>query len=166
ERLINVVKNDISDDSSNDPLLEEADLFLASDNSILPGIKNYAYDSEGDIRFLEELLIDDSIPFPINESSESDFDNPSIPRPPPEPPDVDFEPDSGEEILVVMNDIDVFECLDLRDNFDVSNNENDDYFPFMFVIRIFLHYLIYSKVFTFLLSAESEDTIFDPGISV
>nr|GEU57858.1 hypothetical protein [Tanacetum cinerariifolium] len=36
ERLINVMKNDISDDSSNDPLLEEADLFLASDNSIPP----------------------------------------------------------------------------------------------------------------------------------
>nr|GEW65538.1 reverse transcriptase domain-containing protein [Tanacetum cinerariifolium] len=34
ERLINVVKNDIFDVSSNDPLLEEADLFLASDNSI------------------------------------------------------------------------------------------------------------------------------------
>nr|GFD24272.1 hypothetical protein [Tanacetum cinerariifolium] len=34
DRLINVVKNDISDDSSNDPLLEEANLFLASDNSI------------------------------------------------------------------------------------------------------------------------------------
>nr|GFA32841.1 hypothetical protein [Tanacetum cinerariifolium] len=34
ERLINVVKNDISDESTNDPLLEEADLFLASDNSI------------------------------------------------------------------------------------------------------------------------------------
>nr|GFC93220.1 hypothetical protein [Tanacetum cinerariifolium] len=37
ERLIYVIKNDISDDSSNDPLLEEADLFLASDNSIPPG---------------------------------------------------------------------------------------------------------------------------------
>nr|GEW48407.1 hypothetical protein [Tanacetum cinerariifolium] len=36
ERLIYVVKNDISDNSSNDPLLEEADLFLASDNSIPP----------------------------------------------------------------------------------------------------------------------------------
>nr|GFA56805.1 hypothetical protein [Tanacetum cinerariifolium] len=84
-RLINVVKNDIFDDSSNDPLLEEANLFLASDNSIPPGIKNFADDSKGDIRFLEALLIDDSIPFPNNESSESDFDNPSIPRSPPEP---------------------------------------------------------------------------------
>nr|GFB29599.1 hypothetical protein [Tanacetum cinerariifolium] len=53
ERLINLVKNDISDDSSNDPLLEEADLFLASDNLIPPGIENVANDSEGDIRFLE-----------------------------------------------------------------------------------------------------------------
>nr|GEV03967.1 hypothetical protein [Tanacetum cinerariifolium] len=79
ERLINVVKNDIFDDSSNDPLLEEADLFLASNNSIPPGIENFGDDSEGNICFLEALLIDDSIPFPNNESSESDFDNPSIP---------------------------------------------------------------------------------------
>nr|GFB27966.1 hypothetical protein [Tanacetum cinerariifolium] len=53
ERLINVMKNDISDDSSNDFLLEEVDLFLASDNSIPPGIENIGYDLEGDIRFLE-----------------------------------------------------------------------------------------------------------------
>nr|GFB72095.1 hypothetical protein [Tanacetum cinerariifolium] len=88
--------NDISDDSSNDPLLEEADLFLASDNSIPPGIENFGDDSEGDIYFLEALLIDDSIPFPNNESSESDFDNPSFPRPPSKPPDdeFDFEPDA------------------------------------------------------------------------
>nr|GEX62527.1 reverse transcriptase domain-containing protein [Tanacetum cinerariifolium] len=79
ERLINVLKNKIFDDSTSDPLLEEADLFLASDNLIPPGIENFAYDSEGDIRFLEALLIDDSIPFPVNESSESDFDNPSFP---------------------------------------------------------------------------------------
>nr|GEU84010.1 hypothetical protein [Tanacetum cinerariifolium] len=79
ERLINVVKNDIPDDSTIDPLLEEADLFLASDNSIPSGIENFAYDSKGDIRFLEELLIDDSIPFPNNESSASDFDNPLFP---------------------------------------------------------------------------------------
>nr|GEZ40639.1 hypothetical protein [Tanacetum cinerariifolium] len=58
ERLINLVKSNISDDSSNDLLLEEADLFLTFDNSIPPGIENVANDSEGDIRFLEELLID------------------------------------------------------------------------------------------------------------
>nr|GEU29157.1 hypothetical protein [Tanacetum cinerariifolium] len=137
ERLINVLKNDIFDDSSYDPLLEEADLFLASDNSIPPGIENFADDSKGDIRFLEELLINDSILFPNNESSNSNFeDNPSVPRPLPEPPyaNFDFELDAGEEISVVMNNIDELECLDPRDEFDVSNNENDDYFPFMFVI--------------------------------
>nr|GFC56731.1 hypothetical protein [Tanacetum cinerariifolium] len=59
ERLINLMKNDISD-SSNDPLLEEVNLFL-SDDSIPPGIENVADNPEGDVRFLEELLIDDSI---------------------------------------------------------------------------------------------------------
>nr|GEZ08210.1 hypothetical protein [Tanacetum cinerariifolium] len=160
ERLINIVKNDMSDDSLNDPLLEEADLFLASDNSIPPGIENFVDDLKGDIYFLEELFIDDSIPFSNNESSESDFDNPLFPRPPLEPPD--FETDAGEEISVMMNTTDELECLDPRDEID----EDDDYFPFMFVIRIFTPYLICSKVFSFLLSAESEDTIFDPGISV
>nr|GFB42618.1 hypothetical protein [Tanacetum cinerariifolium] len=104
ERLIILVKNNIPDDSSNDSLLEEVDLFL-SNNSIPPGIEN---------------------------------ENPSIPRPPPEPPDV--ETDAGEEILVMMNDKD----------------EDVDYFYSMFVI--------FDKMFS-LLSAESEDTIFDPGLS-
>nr|GFB92337.1 hypothetical protein [Tanacetum cinerariifolium] len=53
-------RNDNFDNSSNDPLLEEADLFF-SDDSIPPGIKNVADDPEGDVRFLEELLIDESI---------------------------------------------------------------------------------------------------------
>nr|GEZ89814.1 hypothetical protein [Tanacetum cinerariifolium] len=78
----------------------QADLFLASDNSIPSGIENFGDDSEWDIRFLEELLIDDSIPFPNNEAS--DFDNPSFLRPPSEPPDAEFdlEPNAREEILV------------------------------------------------------------------
>nr|GFC31114.1 hypothetical protein [Tanacetum cinerariifolium] len=125
----------IPNDSSNDPLLEEADLFLSSDNTIPPGIENVADDPEENIRFLEKLLIDDSIL--SHESSDSNFEeNPSILRPPPEPPDA--ETDVGEEILVVMNDKDMFD---------------EDYYFFMF-----------DKVFS-LLSAESEDTIFDPGIS-
>nr|GEY14058.1 hypothetical protein [Tanacetum cinerariifolium] len=92
-------------------------------------------ENEGDIRFLEELLIDDSIL--SHDSYDFNFeDNPSIPRPPPEPPDV--ETDAGEEILVVMND---------KDKFD------KDY-----------HFFMFDKVFS-LLFAESEDTIFDPSIS-
>nr|GEZ28340.1 hypothetical protein [Tanacetum cinerariifolium] len=143
------VEND--NDSSNDLLLEEADLFLASDSSIPPGIENFANDSEGDIHFLEELLIDDSIL--SHESSDSNFeDNPSIPRPPPEPPDeeFDFEIDFGVEILVVRNTIVKFECIDARVKFDVFNDENDD-----------LSYFMFANVFSFLF-AESEDTVFDP----
>nr|GFD33717.1 hypothetical protein [Tanacetum cinerariifolium] len=44
ERLINLVENDNSD-SLNDLLLEEVDLFL-SDDSIPPGIENFADDPE------------------------------------------------------------------------------------------------------------------------
>nr|GEY92736.1 hypothetical protein [Tanacetum cinerariifolium] len=65
-----------SDDNDDDYdfLLGEADLFL-SDDSIPPGIENVADDPEGDIRFLEELLINDSIL--SYESSDSNFeDNP------------------------------------------------------------------------------------------
>nr|GFC74049.1 hypothetical protein [Tanacetum cinerariifolium] len=95
------MKNDVPDNSSNDPLLEEADLFL-SDDSIPQGIENVADDPEGDVRFLEELLIDDS-----------------------------------------------------------TKIEDHDYFPFMFVIRFFLPYFIFSEISPLFLSAESGDTIFD-----
>nr|GFA55699.1 hypothetical protein [Tanacetum cinerariifolium] len=157
-------RNDIPDNSSNDLLLEEVDLFL-SDNSIPSGIENVVDDPEGDIRFLEELLINDSIL--SHESSDSNFeDNPSISRPPPEPPDDNFDLEP-EVISAVMEDIDEpDEHFNLGGEIFVStNNEDVDYFPFMFVIRIFLPYLILLEISPLLLSAESEDTIFDPGIS-
>nr|GFB22739.1 hypothetical protein [Tanacetum cinerariifolium] len=97
------------------------------------------------------------IPIQDNDSQREEIDIvtnmdvlPPVPLPPLKPPDADFnfELDARNEISVVMNK---FECL--RDKFD-----DDDYYSFMFVI--------YFEVFSFLLSAESEDTIFDPGISV
>nr|GFB13553.1 hypothetical protein [Tanacetum cinerariifolium] len=57
-----------------------------------------------------------------------------------------FDPGGGE--------IDIFE-----------NVEDDNYFLFIFVIRIFLPYLTYSEVSPLLLSTGSEDTIFDLEIS-
>nr|GEY34005.1 hypothetical protein [Tanacetum cinerariifolium] len=154
----------------NDSQREEIDIVTNTDELLPPGFENN--DSKGEIDVLEELHVDNSISNSENDLSDneaSDFDNPSFPRPPLELLDdeFDFELNSGEEILVVMNDNDELKCLDPRYEIDVStNDENDDYFPFMFVIRIFLPYLIYSEVFPFLLSAESKDTIFDPGISV
>nr|GEW42186.1 hypothetical protein [Tanacetum cinerariifolium] len=47
-----------------DPLMEDIDLFFASDGSIPPGIDNAYSDSEGDNLFLERFLHDDPIPLP------------------------------------------------------------------------------------------------------
>ncbi|GJW43547.1 hypothetical protein Tco_0072346 [Tanacetum coccineum] len=74
-----------------DSHMEEIGLFLASNDSMPPGIEDDDYDSEGDIHFLEELLNNDSLPLPENESSNLDhFNDPSPSHPPPEPPDVEI----------------------------------------------------------------------------
>nr|GFA47028.1 hypothetical protein [Tanacetum cinerariifolium] len=119
-------------------LNQEVDLFLF-DNLIPPGIENFVDDPEGDIHFLEELLINDSIL-----SHDSSFeDSPSISRPPPEPPDVelffDLKPDViAEEISDKLNED---KCFDPGREINVSTKIKDDnYFPFMFVIRFFLPY--------------------------
>nr|GEW18549.1 hypothetical protein [Tanacetum cinerariifolium]GEY00983.1 hypothetical protein [Tanacetum cinerariifolium] len=159
-----------------DSLREEIDIFTGTDDFMPPGIESDDYDSEGDIHFLEELLSNDSITLPENESSNFDHhDDPSFPRPPPEPPDIefffDFEPNSGELISAVMNNIDELNedgCFDPGGGeIDIfSNIKDDDYFPFIFVIRIFLPYLTYPEVSPLLLSTGSEDTVFDLGISI
>nr|GEU65243.1 hypothetical protein [Tanacetum cinerariifolium] len=64
-----------------------------------------------EIDIFTELLVNDSISLPKNESSNFDHhDDPSFPRPPPEPPNVesffDFEPDSRELISDVKSNID------------------------------------------------------------
>nr|GFB84857.1 hypothetical protein [Tanacetum cinerariifolium] len=76
----------------------------------------------------------------------------------------DLEP---EVISAVMEDNDEpDEYFNPGGEIFVSKNIKDvDYFPFMFVIQIFLPYLIFPEISPLLLSAESEDTIFDPGLS-
>nr|GFB11984.1 hypothetical protein [Tanacetum cinerariifolium]GFB32684.1 hypothetical protein [Tanacetum cinerariifolium] len=83
------------------------------------------------------------------ESEDSDLDNPLLLLPPPEPPDKEFDCkiDFEKEISLVRNVFVKFECINAR------NDEND---VFMFIML--------AKKFS-LLSAESEDTIFDPGLS-
>nr|GEV24856.1 reverse transcriptase domain-containing protein [Tanacetum cinerariifolium] len=94
-----------------DSLMEEIDIFLASDDSIPPGMENDDYDSEGDVLFLEGLLNDDSISLPEYESFQFDFYNvPSSPRPPEKPPDdddvyFDVEPDTRILTTKVVDDI-------------------------------------------------------------
>nr|GEV79677.1 reverse transcriptase domain-containing protein [Tanacetum cinerariifolium] len=75
-----------------------------------------------------------------------------------------FNPDMiAEEISDKLNED---KCFDPGREINVSTKiEDDDYFPFMFVIRFFLPYLILPEISPLLLSAESEDAIFDPGLS-
>nr|GFB04083.1 reverse transcriptase domain-containing protein [Tanacetum cinerariifolium] len=142
-----------------DPHQEEIDVVIETDDVPPPSVEND--DSDREEVAVDDLRVDNSIQnsehvFSVNE--DFDFDNPSIPLPSPEPPDeeFDFEIYFENEILVVRNTIVKFECIDAKVKFDVSNDENDDLSYFMFVI--------FDKMFS-LLSAESEDTIFDPGIS-
>nr|GEY27939.1 reverse transcriptase domain-containing protein [Tanacetum cinerariifolium] len=87
-----------------DSLMEEIDLFLTVDDSMLPGIENDDYDSEGDILILEELLNNDSLSLSKNESFH--YDIPSSPRPPAKPPDDDeIEPNLGILTIKVVGDI-------------------------------------------------------------
>nr|GEW76133.1 hypothetical protein [Tanacetum cinerariifolium] len=104
EEEIRFVKN------LSDSHMEEIDLFLAMDDLMPPGIEYDDYDLEGDIYFLDELLSDDPLPLPENKSFNFDHhDDPSFPRLPREPSDVevffDFEPDTGVLTAKVVDDI-------------------------------------------------------------
>nr|GEV33854.1 retrovirus-related Pol polyprotein from transposon TNT 1-94 [Tanacetum cinerariifolium] len=68
-----------------DSLMEEIDLSFTSDNPMPPGIKEDDYDSERDIFIHEELIGNDSLSLPENESFY--FDIPLSSRPPTKPPD-------------------------------------------------------------------------------
>nr|GEX77139.1 reverse transcriptase domain-containing protein [Tanacetum cinerariifolium] len=101
---------------------EEIDIVTDTDELLPLGFEND--DSEGEIYVLEELRVDNSIPYSENELSDneaSDFDDPSFLRPPPKPPDVefDFEPNSREEILAVINNNDELECFDPGNEIDI-----------------------------------------------
>nr|GEX20714.1 hypothetical protein [Tanacetum cinerariifolium] len=95
EEEIRLVENLLYDNSSPRPPEE---LNTEIDDLILESL-SLNFISPG-IYFLEELLSNDPLPIPENESSNFDHDDdPSFPRPPLEPPDVevffDFEPDMG-----------------------------------------------------------------------
>ncbi|GKA58593.1 hypothetical protein Tco_0757781 [Tanacetum coccineum] len=94
-----------------DSLMEEIDIFLTPDDSIPLSIENDDYESKGDILFLVELLSNDSLSLPKNESFHFDrYYDPSSPRPPAKPPDddgihFDIELDMGILTAKVVDDI-------------------------------------------------------------
>nr|GEW19463.1 hypothetical protein [Tanacetum cinerariifolium] len=75
----------------NDSQREEIDIVTNTDELLPPGFEND--DSYGEIDVDEELHVDNSISNSEHELSNNkafDFDNPSFPRPPPKPPNVEF----------------------------------------------------------------------------
>nr|GFB34361.1 hypothetical protein [Tanacetum cinerariifolium] len=142
-----------------DPHQEEIDVVSITNDVLPPSVDNV--DSDEEVDAVNVLRVDNFIQNSEQEyfeSEDSDFDNPLVPLPPPEPPDKEFDLEIAfeKEISVVRSAIVKFEFIDARVKFDDFNDENDDLSYFMFVI--------FAKEFS-LLSAESEDTIFDPGIS-
>nr|GEU97444.1 hypothetical protein [Tanacetum cinerariifolium] len=81
-----------------DSFMEKFDLSFTPDDSMPSGIEEDDYDSERDMLIFEELLSNNSLPLPENESFH--FDIPSSSRPPAKPPD-----DSGILTVKVVDDL-------------------------------------------------------------
>ncbi|GJS85759.1 reverse transcriptase domain-containing protein, partial [Tanacetum coccineum] len=102
--------------------------------------KDDYYNSEGDIIYLKSLLIKDII---------SDL-----------LPEVFLD-----HALKRLNDEPNIDDLKIKENVRITF-EDRHYLSLTFVIKIFLPFLTYPVNSSLLLSSRSEDTIFDPGISV
>nr|GEX80312.1 hypothetical protein [Tanacetum cinerariifolium] len=84
--ILNIkMMGDISDQKDSDSLIEEIDLSFTLDYPMPPSIKDNDYDSERDILILDELLSNNSLSLPENETFY--FDIPSSFRPPTKSPD-------------------------------------------------------------------------------
>nr|GFB91785.1 hypothetical protein [Tanacetum cinerariifolium] len=126
-----------------EPRQEEIDV-VSETNDVLPPSNNDSDDEvdvDGDLRVYNIIQISKH---EYSKSEDSDLDNLLLPLPLSEPPDKEF--DFEKRITVERNLIVKFEYIDARMKFDAEN----DVFKF----------IMFSLLF-----AESEDTIFDPGIS-
>ncbi|GJV97537.1 hypothetical protein Tco_1549114 [Tanacetum coccineum] len=139
-------------------------------NNSLPEYDSFLFEIEVDQGGLTSVVISDNSNDPLLEIPEFEsfhFD-PSFPRPPPEPPDIEiclnFEPDTP--VINNFDELNEDECFDPGGGEinDSQNVEDDD--SFTFVIRTFLPYRTYSVDSPLLLFTGSEDTIFNPGISI
>ncbi|GJT71972.1 reverse transcriptase domain-containing protein [Tanacetum coccineum] len=117
-----------------EPAQEEIDIFLVPDDLIPPGVKNdYSKNEDHELPNLDHQ------------------DDPSIPRPPPEPPDVEkcFEPEAGILITKVFKGV------------SKSHDFMTNILPTLPTLVSDLTFILFLSSF---LSFGSEDTIFDPGI--
>nr|GEV51520.1 hypothetical protein [Tanacetum cinerariifolium] len=140
------------------PRQEEIDVVAITNDVLPPSVENE--DSDEEVVAVNDLRVNNSSLNSEHEYSESEdsyFDNPPVPLPPPEPPDeeFDFEIEFENKISVVRSAIVKFECIDPRVSLMIL----------MMKMMIYLISCLLSLIRSFFLSAESEDTIFDPGIS-
>ncbi|GJR15535.1 hypothetical protein Tco_0798187, partial [Tanacetum coccineum] len=134
-------------------------------NNSLPEYDSFLFEVEPDQGGLISIVISDNSNDPLLELPEFEsfhFD-PSFPHTPPEPPDVEIRLIIETDAPVINN----FDDLNEDECFDPGGGEIDvkDDDSFTFVIRTFLPFLTHPADSPLLLSTESEDTIFDPGIS-
>ncbi|GKC55553.1 hypothetical protein Tco_1078298 [Tanacetum coccineum] len=137
-------------------------------NNSLPEYDSFLFEVEPDQGGLISVVISDKsndslLELPEFESSHFD---PSFPRPPPEPPDVEISLIIETDAPVINNfdELNEDECFNPGGGeIDVSQNVEDDD-SFTFVIQTFLPFLTYHVDSPLLLSIGSEDTIFDPVI--
>ncbi|GJT09403.1 hypothetical protein Tco_0856445 [Tanacetum coccineum] len=132
-----------------DEVLEDIEIM-----DISTDIKNGYHDSEGDIIYLESLLINDTIP---NLPPEAFLDH--------DPRSLMDEPYKDDLKIIVK----VFDPGIHEENFSPTYVslpfEDRHYLSFTYVIRIFLPYFTYPVNSSLPLSSGSEDIIFDPDIS-
>ncbi|GJQ89143.1 hypothetical protein Tco_0000282 [Tanacetum coccineum] len=147
--------SDANEDECFDPGgdIDEIDAFL--DMDISTDIENGCHDSEGDIIYLESLLIDDTIP---NLPPEVFLDH--------DPRSLKDELDKDD----LMTEDKVFDPGIHEKKFSPTYVklpfEDRHYISFTYVIQIFLPYFTYPVDSSLLFSSGNENTIFDPGISV
>nr|GFA80617.1 reverse transcriptase domain-containing protein [Tanacetum cinerariifolium] len=123
------------------PTLNDTKMILELADRTIPkptGVAENVFVKESKPRQEEIDVVSDDVLPPSNDDSDDEVDV--------DDKEFDFEIDFEKEISVERNLIVKFECIDARMKFDVKN----DVFKF----------IMFS-----LLSADSEDTIFDPGIS-
>ncbi|GKA34965.1 hypothetical protein Tco_0721394, partial [Tanacetum coccineum] len=117
--------------------------------------KDDYYDSEGDIIYLESFLIKDTI---LNLPPEVFLDR--------DPRSLEDEPDKDDlKNIVKVFDLRIQKKI-ISPTYVRLSFEDHHYLSLTYVIRICLPYLTYSMDSSFLLSSGSEDTIFDPDISI
>ncbi|GJR94900.1 hypothetical protein Tco_0267074 [Tanacetum coccineum] len=146
---------DANEDECFDPggKIDEIDAFL--DMDISTDIENGYHNSEGDIIYLEILLIKDTIP---NLPPEVFLDR--------DPRSLEDEPDKDDlKNIVKVFDPGIWEII-FSLTYVKLPFEDCHYLSLTYVIRIFLPYFTYLVDSSLLLSFESEDTIFDLDIPV